>query len=422
MESFLLSDVGLETALSTLGPKEIALLHLLNLDQKVVKIDFFAYLYKSKKSSSSFGKGTPTQRYSTTFKSVQTQLIRKGVLLIDHISAASKMEGWQFAFPTEFAKFLPAPFTQINHFANETGDIDASALPHKIASLIDRACALPNDQEASYQICLKNGQLMLGDSVFSSSRLMEWRQSYWQHLVDEKDKKKSTAKKTFSYLVHYAFEQLGPDEWIDPEALSTFLSMAYSSSKPPKPQVICEIGWELGYFARHIDKGTQYYRLASAETTSTPSPDKYLQCQQAQSVLVDLPHIPFDELALLNDIADFRQDNTGLYAVPNLIKMGHTTTTTQQHILFDWLKTHTIAFSDTIKTLEKKQGKQIVHDNLLMAKVKDLSLKVQIQKALKDTSQLVELPNGFIAFAADQLPTIERIIKKAGYAIKTRTD
>jgi hypothetical protein len=54
----------------------------------------------------------------------------------------------------------------------------------------------------------------------------------------------------------------------------------------------------------------------------------------------------------------------------------------------------------------------------MIARVKDLSLKVQIQKLFADPKSLVLLPNDFIAFPCDQLPAIQKLVEKSGHVIK----
>ena len=47
------------------------------------------------------------------------------------------------------------------------------------------------------------------------------------------------------------------------------------------------------------------------------------------------------------------------------------------------------AFASVVTIIEQRWGKQVVHQNLLVAKVRDLSLKVAIQKAFADSGEEV---------------------------------
>ena len=58
--------------------------------------------------------------------------------------------------------------------------------------------------------------------------------------------------------------------------------------------------------------------------------------------------------------------------------------------------------------------------NLLVAEVRDLSLRVSIEKAFSE-SGLVSLPNGFLAFPPGLRPEIEALVLKNGYVVKRVT-
>ena len=56
-------------------------------------------------------------------------------------------------------------------------------------------------------------------------------------------------------------------------------------------------------------------------------------------------------------------------------------------------------------------GKHVVHENLLIAEVQDLSLRVSIEKAFSQ-SGLISSPNGFLAFPLALQPEIEAVVLK----------
>ena len=59
-----------------------------------------------------------------------------------------------------------------------------------------------------------------------------------------------------------------------------------------------------------------------------------------------------------------------------------------------------------------------MHQNLLVARVKYLSLKVAIRKAFADSGKVILLPNNFIAFPNDLTKKMEALVNKSGYVIK----
>ncbi len=57
--------------------------------------------------------------------------------------------------------------------------------------------------------------------------------------------------------------------------------------------------------------------------------------------------------------------------------------------------------------LSERRGKTILHENLTIARVSDLSLKVAIEKALGNN--LVSLKNDFVAFPRGLLDEVQRV-------------
>jgi hypothetical protein len=110
--------------------------------------------------------------------------------------------------------------------------------------------------------------------------------------------------------------------------------------------------------------------------------------------------------------------NSNLQAVPSIIKIGNSLKSVRKNNVFEWLKENSPVFRTAIEKAQKRWGKQIIHDNLMIARVKDLSLKVQIQKYFADPKSLVTLANDYIAFPCDQLPAIKKLVEKSGHVIK----
>ena len=81
-------------------------------------------------------------------------------------------------------------------------------------------------------------------------------------------------------------------------------------------------------------------------------------------------------------------------------------------------KFYASAFAGAISMIEQRWGKLVVHQNLLVARVRDLSLKVAIQKAFADSGKVVFLPDNFIAFPNDLTKKMEALVNKSGYVVK----
>lgn len=84
----------------------------------------------------------------------------------------------------------------------------------------------------------------------------------------------------------------------------------------------------------------------------------------------------------------------------------------------DYLKKISSSYKKNIDSLQERKGKTIVHKNLFIAKIKNLSLRVKLEKAFPDKSQFISLSNDFVAFPIACLSIVEKITKQAGHVIK----
>ena len=87
-----------------------------------------------------------------------------------------------------------------------------------------------------------------------------------------------------------------------------------------------------------------------------------------------------------------------LLVTPNLVKLGRRPGGPGLPLV-DWLQRNSTAFRQALETLRQRRGKTIVHENLAVARVGDLALKVAIEKALGDRS--VSLGEDYLAFPLD---------------------
>jgi hypothetical protein len=101
------------------------------------------------------------------------------------------------------------------------------------------------------------------------------------------------------------------------------------------------------------------------------------------------------------------------------VKAGRLPPEKRRHPLAGWLLEHSPAYAEVFRAVEERWGKKILHTGLLLARVRDLSLKVQIERAFSNHGQLVSLSEEWLAFPAGLLAEIEKLVKKAGYVVKT---
>ena len=105
-----------------------------------------------------------------------------------------------------------------------------------------------------------------------------------------------------------------------------------------------------------------------------------------------------------------------LLVTPNLVKLGRAARQFLALSLVDWLQQHSTAFRQALETLRQRSGKTILHENLSVACVGDLALKVAIEKAMGDC--LVTLGEEYIAFPRELFGDVKRVVTKAGHVVK----
>ena len=77
------------------------------------------------------------------------------------------------------------------------------------------------------------------------------------------------------------------------------------------------------------------------------------------------------------------------------------------------------AFREALETVAQRWGKLVLHQGLLIARVEDLSLQVQLERAFAGSESILFLPNGYLAFARQELASVARAVEKLGHVIKT---
>ena len=105
-----------------------------------------------------------------------------------------------------------------------------------------------------------------------------------------------------------------------------------------------------------------------------------------------------------------------LLITPNLIRLGKVSDAILALPLVDWLQKNSPAFRQAIETLRHRRGKTIVHENLSVARVGDLALKVALEKALGN--RMVSLGEDSIAFPQEAVAEVRRVVTKLGHVVK----
>ena len=420
-ENFFISMIGIKEALNSLTYREVVFLHLLNKINKEVGIEYFGRLYGCATYTDGYDYRTLTRRYKETFKMVKKNLVRKGVLIIreqETYYKSPRMERLRFRFPPEFGDSLP-PMVKTSTF-EEAGDFRREVLRDKLLEIIGgEQKPSPVSDKSPFTLTLKDGNLFIGTEKFRVRRLLEWQRACW-HASVRTDTRVQSGDMALVDVIFYALSQLNEHEWLPADSLGVMLRIFTGEDADHPCEQICEAGWEWGCLVKVMVDGKAYYRLPddSPEDTNLYSPEHYLQIEPDGTVSLNLMTIPYGALEVLASVATLDVYNSGLRATASLIKIGTVLMGVRKKGVFAWLRKNSSDFHTAIDLAEEKWGKQIIHENLMIARVKDLSLKVQIEKSFADSQSIVSLPNDYIAFPCDLLPAIQNLVEMSGHVIK----
>ncbi len=413
LETLFLSPQGVSEVFASLEPAELATLHLLRSVGGPVDVSFFARVY-----GKSNQRGTFSQRYQAVFNEVRQQLIRRGVLLWSEERQSlskkqSKLELTRLALPVEFYNSLPLLLPEAREFAG-AGDWNPDIASDKLIEDFAHSSGKVKDQLAR----IEDGELRLSGKPFTAASMTAWQQSGWAQAVDqlskltfEAAKSKQPAEATIDIL-----STLGDDKWADEEQLAEPLRIF--CGKRVDVATVCEAGWKWGLLAKRREGGKAWYRLAPRLDRVTPH--RYLiPNEQDGCVSVDLRAIPLAALEQIVAVSDQRLSpggNSSLLITPSFLKLGRADDELLASEPVQWLVEHTKPFAETYVLLGERRGQTILHEDVAIARVSDLSLKVAIEKALGQN--VVSLKNDFIAFPRGRWADVQRVVKKSGHVVK----
>jgi hypothetical protein len=209
---------------------------------------------------------------------------------------------------------------------------------------------------------------------------------------------------------------LDADLWSDADALAVPLEIFCGSRVDARS--VCESGWRWGLLARQEAESRQWYRIAPPAVPADTPPERYLAVR-GEDVTVDLDAVPLEALETLVLISDQRPVPGGqplLLVTPNRVKLGRTADTVAALPLADWLQKNASAFRQAFEAVRQRRGKTILHENLSVARVSDLSLKVALEKALG--KRIVPLGEEFLALPSEAVAEVKRVVAQMGHVVK----
>ena len=325
------------------------------------------------------------------------------------------MERWQFALPAQFAPHLP-PLVESAKRLDAEGDWRRDVARKSLITAVSEG-ADSHSKNAGVEIV--NGELRWGGEPFQVDRVVEWQKLHWRAETDPTKRRKEANPYTLppAEAVHLILAGLDVGLWSDADALAVPLEVFCGS--PVDVQSICESGYRWGFLARQEAEGRPWYRPAPPSAAADSPPDRYLAVQGDEGVIVNLKVVPLEALETLVLISDQRPVPGGqplLMVTPNLVKLGRTAELVAALPLTDWLHKSSRAFHQAIETVRQRRGKTILHENLALARVGDLSLKIALEKKLG--GRIVPLGEEFIAFPADAVAEVKRLVTQMGHVVK----
>lgn len=408
--SFYVTSVGVEEAMQALTSEETFTLSLLH-ETGEVDITFFERLYGAGNRYDTF-----TQQFKPTFDEVKKNLVRRGLVVMAQVKMRGdtvQLERWRFALPPEFAPYLP-PRPAVQN--DDPGMENETIVRRKLLELTGGSPTIPKHP---VPIHLSNGSIYLKDQPFSLDTFYTWQLQAWQKSLDVFKRNVPASLSP----TEAALKLLSAENWTAPGALKPALQIYCFGGKIPSIERLLKTGWELGLLSRLEIESVSHYRLAPAydpTAADVPYPATLKWAEAASksgSIKIDLRLIPLDDLDLLNRLAHLELQQGVLHASPSPIKLGRATPAQRNAPLSRWLAEQVPAFREALESVNAKWGKTLLHENLLVARVRDLSLRVQLERELGQN--LVLLNERFIAFPHELLSEVEKVLKKTGFVIKT---
>lgn len=343
----------------------------------------------------------------------------------------TKLERTIFKFPAEFTEYIPPILTDILS-SSSPGNHRKSVLREKIMEIIGiYGPKVPIEIAGEFKLRLVDNELYIGRNRFKESYLLQWQKRCWAHAL-KKEHKLDNDPEAFSVVsvVSSILSQLKPGEWTREKELEPALNIfcydyrskvPYSSKTKEKKRydakLICDLGWRWGCITKNSIDNQTCYSLSNIPGDHIPF-GNCLHPDEKYTLIVNLKTIPFKLLEKMNSMFDLRIVDSQLTAVPNTIRLGRMFGALFQEPLTKWLRENVPAFNHTMIKIESCWGRHIVHEDLLIAKVKDLGLKMTIKNSISDPRKLFFLPNDFIAFPKSILGELDTLIGKSGFAIK----
>lgn len=433
-KTYFLSSEGLPGLIKKLSEQEIIVLHILAFNQWITDVSVFeaAYMEMPKPTKYYWGRrGTYTQQYGQVLKAAQINLVQKGLLVkYEEISGGdSKTERQRFMFPATFVAYLPSPFIGLKNLTGN-GNYNEEGIRKEITEAIRI-----RPKQLSSGLLFKDKKLYLNKAFLdlkgiAQIKLRNWRLTKGAYILASRYFEEG---RTLGNFILHHLNQLAPNQWFSENSIKTLLAVWDDPKKrgeldidkkyPARyqPKEWCEAGWKSGVLEKQSSGGINYYRLAS-EANESIDFKQHLKFQSDHTLIFNSKTIPLSIWVALNQLSFFDPSSAiTIPAKPDLVHISTLPPDIWSHPLTVWLKENAPTYKTAFAAFQKKYGKEIIHGQLMVAKITDLSLRVLVEKGLQKTEQVVILSDEFIAFPIGALSLVERIVAKSGNVIKRVT-
>lgn len=404
LSHYILQISGLEKMFESLSKKEIIALYIINAMGKIPDVRFFESIYREKPDNRVYSY-TFNQRYKDLYKEVAENLIRKGILLpayFYNFDAKSKLEQTYFYFPDEFGKYLH----QILFSKKEEikGIVNSELLRDKLNRIIDD------------NVSTKAGILKVGASPFTESLI---KKKLFEQKLKKKDKNIKNVSDTvfFISLIIDLFDSLESDMWFNSNEIDPIIEVClFGTETKLSGADVCEIAYNCGILCKHPNDNKLFQNTKQTYYTYV-KPDEYISDLNGKMAL-NIDKVPFSVIEVLSKSATFHIKGCDTLIEPSLELITKNIKKLQDNEIYNNLCNKLPLFANAGKTYKNLFGKRIIHRNLFVAKVSDLSIRMMLEKKFTDPTELVKLTDNYYAFPINNRKKIETMLNRSGFIIK----
>ncbi len=402
LKHYLLQTTGLEKMMNTLSEKEVIALYFLSISKMLPNVCFFQSVYPNSVIRNNYY-ASFNQKYKDLYKEVTQKLICKGLIIpmfkVD-VFAKSKIEQLYFYFPPEFANYLPPllktktekikGIIETKHFINEI-----------IKTIHDKF-----DQTKSQRT---EGATFSISSVKTRVVQSQLKIHMPKSIPNEKQ------KELFRFItkilnVHEA------DVWFHPDKLNKIIEFFLSDdTQIVKGENICKILFNCNVLCKHPSENL--YRPVQITDYDKMNPSEYAR-DVKDAIEINFDKIPVNVIEVLTQSAKFEPTGKAIKIIPSMELITRNIEKIENNIVFKDVCTRFPLFANSLNSYYKQLGEKIIHTNVLVAKVNDLSVAVMLEKKFKNKEDLVKLPDNYYAFPQKNRSIIEAMLKRSGIIVK----